>query len=133
MQPLPLDGVRSMTKRKISLMALSILFLLLTAYLLMRALATKEADRETDAFFARFSTAQQKIISPHGQDFTGALAVIERHREAIANFNYKKTTPDINLMLNEAVVPVSWHLTIIFRKENSGWHVSKFEEHLASS
>ena len=123
MQPLPLDGVRSMTKRKISLMALSILFLLLTAYLLMRALATKEADRETDAFFARFSTAQQKIISPHGQDFTGALAVIERHREAIANFNYKKTTPDINLMLNLTSTNIVDFEGIYFRNPLVSLHV----------
>ena len=121
--------------KKINILIVLVTTILLATYFTLRAQAIKSADHDADSFFAEFPVANQKFIKDRlhliNQDFADALAIIEKHKEAIVNFDYKNTAPGINLMLNEASVPVSWHLTIFFKKENTGWYVSNFDEYIA--
>lgn len=108
-------------------------FLVLTGiYFGLRSLATDQANKETDAFFAEF----RKSKDSHWEDGSTALkqdraeisSIISRHKEALRNFSYETTTPELNWSLGETKIEVSWHLTIIFSKHSGHWQPVYYDE-----
>ena len=116
-------------KKKITILIL-ILFVLIL-YIGYRAKIVKQIDNYSDSFFAEFSTNSNQIKKyiNKNQNLEKVLSVVEKHQEAIVNFDYKNTKPHINLMLNKATADVSWHLTILFEKQKNNWHISEFKEY----
>lgn len=119
---------------KINIIIILLAIVALAAYFIVRTQVIKKADHDSDIFFAKFSSTNheqiKKYLHPENKNIENDLAIMERHKEAISNFDYKNTRPSVNLMLNKASVDVSWHLTIIFKKKNKSWYISKFDEYL---
>jgi DNA polymerase II large subunit len=119
-------------KKLFTIIALSAI-ILLGIYCILRIHATNDANRDSDAFFAGFSSAHNECIKNHlnlvGQNMDDALAIMGKLKDAITNFDYKNSKPHINLMLNKARVDVSWRLTVFFVKIHNSWFISKFNEY----
>src|SRR5688572_2935101 len=85
--------------------------LMLLSYAMLRDHATKNADRDINAFFTDFAHADSALIDKHlkylAQPRDDANAIVSRHKEAMTNFNYSEIAPSLNAMLNQAVVGVS--------------------------
>lgn len=126
---------RIMQKAKGILLVAGTLLLVGGAYLALRSAATGGADREIDAFFVDFRAADKPRFERHLRHVTQSQSdvseIIQRHKNAIHNFAYDTLTPELNMMLNETRVEVSWHLAIIFRKRDGHWHPADFDEYVA--
>jgi len=105
--------------------------LVLIFYFVYQAKAVKQIDNYSNSFFVEFSANSNKINEylNKNQNLEKVLSIIEKHKEAITNFDYKNTKPSINFMLNKATIDVSWHLTILFEKQNKNWYISEFKEY----
>jgi len=87
---------------------------------------------KSDAFFTDFRTPDDLAIQRHlsgiAQDHGQVQGILERQRDAIRNYTYMSLTPTLNIWLNNAEVPVSWHLTIKMKKLAEGWKISSLDE-----
>ncbi len=104
----------------------------LASYFLLRAKVIENMNHHTDHIFSKLVDGNHESIRKHlnliNQNLDDAYAIIENHQAAITNFNYKNSKPNLNLMLNQADIEVSWHLTILFHKKNGIWYISKLDE-----
>jgi len=121
-----------MQKMKIVLATIVIVTLAGLGYWLLRNHETKQADQVIDAFFTDFKSSDELVIQRHLsqviQDHGQVQTILERHRDAIRNYSYKNLTPILNIWLNNAEVPVSWHLTIRMKKLADRWRISSLDE-----
>ena len=122
-----------MQKRKDILLAVVVVLFTVIFYYSLRWRATRVADREIDAFFSAFrgssqQTAEATLIT-HAQDPQKTKEIVSRHIQAIQNFNYSGLYPDLNFMLNTTRIEVSWHLAIIFSKNQGHWHPIVLDEY----
>ena len=121
-----------MQKMKIILATLVIATLAGLGYGLLRNHETKQADKVVDAFFTDFKSSDDLVIQRHLsqiiQDHGQVQTILERHREEIRNYSYMNLTPILSIWLNNADVPVSWHLTIKMKKLADGWKISSLDE-----
>jgi hypothetical protein len=105
---------------------------LLIAYLAVRINTTNKIDKYSDSFFADFSNMNKEQLKNqirNCENVDETLAIIERNKDAIKNFDYKNSKPNLNLMLNIADIEPSWHLTIVYKKKNKNWCLAKFDEY----
>ncbi len=118
-------------KHKIILIT-AILVVALASYFVLRAKVIENMNHRTDYIFSKLVNGNHESIRRHlnliNQDLDDAYAIIENHQAAITNFN-KDLKPNLNLMLNQAYIEVSWHLTIFFHKKDGIWYISKFDEY----
>ncbi len=116
-------------KKKIFLIVIPLIFAL---YAALRINTLKQIDAYSDSFFREFSQSGemkiQKYLSKNLEPGK-ASSLLKKHSQAIANFNFKRTKPDINLLLNRAIIDVTWHITIIFEKEKNDWIISELKDY----
>lgn len=96
---------------------------------------THNANEVVDDFFAEFSVNESAAVQRHllHIEQTDQLSILERHREALRNFTYENSTPDLNFMLNKATVSVSWQLTMVMQRGASGWHITFLDEYTSAN
>jgi hypothetical protein len=107
--------------------------LLVFGYLIARMIQTNEANDIADAFIVDLVTEESigaftnlRVINQKKSEYE---PIIDRHEEALRNFSYEDSKPDLNFKLNCATVSVSWHLKVVLKRGDSGWIISHFEEH----
>ena len=119
--------------KKIILVIAFIIFISLISYFLLRINSINQIDKYSDLFFADLSNADKEYIKKHlysnNQNIENTIDIIEKHKEAIINFNFKNSKPSVNFMLDKANVEVSWHLTIEFKKQKNVWYIFNFNEY----
>lgn len=117
---------------KYNRITITIILLAVASYFVVRAKVVSDMDRDADYIFTKLVSADHNIIKKHlklvNQGLDNAYAIMEKHKIAITNFNYKDSKPNLNLLLNKANIEISWHLTIFFHKKNGTWYISKFDE-----
>lgn len=117
-------------KTKYLLTVVGLLASAAASYALLRAHATQVANRDIDGFFASFHSASEWNAENKRPEISEkAKEIISRHREALKNYTYSDLTPDLNFMLDETRVDVSWHLAIIFSKRSGHWQPTLYSEH----
>ena len=106
---------------------------MLGAYFGLRVWSTYQADRDIDAFFSDFRKSKERHFSNEfkflSQDPSEVMSIIFRNSEAIDNFSYKTTIPELNLALNKTDIGVSWNLNIRFSRHSGHWYPAFFGEY----
>jgi hypothetical protein len=122
---------------RILIIVAALICLALMSYFVVRDQTTKVADRDIDGFFRDFARGEAPLIEKHfrflAQPHEVADAIVSRHKEAIINFDYANIVPSLDVTLNRSAVSVSWHLTIVFSRQDDGWHVLHFDEFVPDS
>jgi hypothetical protein len=121
-----------MQKMKLFLATVVVATLAAMGYRLLRNHETKKADQVVDAFFTDYKTSDDLAIQKHlaqiTQDHGQVQGILERQRDAIRNYSSMSLTPTLNILLNNAEVPVSWHLMIRMKKLAEGWKITSLDE-----
>ena len=119
-------------RKRIPLMTISFILLVCAVYFTLRFQATRAADRAVDAFFSALKTGDAptaandlRFLSQRSED---TEAIISRHKPALQNFSFSTHSPQLNVMLNNTRVEVSWHLSIVFSKRGKQWVPTYFDE-----
>jgi len=124
-------------KRRVLVIAVALVCLAFGSYFIVRGQATKAADRDIDVFFRDFARGDTAFMDQHlkylAQSREIANAIISRHKETIAHYDYASIVPSLSVTLSRTAVPVSWDLTIVFSRHTDGWYVSRFDEYVRDS
>jgi hypothetical protein len=101
-------------------------------YLGLRSLATDQANKEIDAFFAELRNRKEGRWEDSSialkQERAEIGSIVSRHEDALRNFSFETTTPELNWSLSETKIGVSWHLSITFSKRSGHWEPTCFNE-----
>ncbi len=111
---------------------ITVILVAIASYFVLRTIVIRDMDYQTDYIFSKLASENHESIKNHlnliNQSSGDVFTIIEKHKTAIKNFNYKDSKPNLNIMLNQANVEVSWHLTILFHKKDGTWYISKLDE-----
>jgi hypothetical protein len=117
--------------KKYFITALVSIAILFGIYLGLKLLATDQADKESDAFFAEFRKKDgrwEESVTAITQDRAEVRSIVSRHQDALRNFSFETTAPELDWSLSKTKIGVSWHLTITFSKRSGHWQPTYFDE-----
>jgi len=122
-------------RKHIPPITISFILIVCVVYVALRAQATNAADIAIDALFAAFRTGgaasaanDLQFLSQSSED---VKVIFSRHKAALQNFPFSTSSPQLNVMLNNTRVEVSWHLSIVFSKRGNQWVPTYFDEFVA--